>query len=492
MNGYPGALQFAGSGPNSCHCDTQVQTHYKTFDPRIGAAFSFTNKTVLRGSFSINHFNGGALGGNAYSQGTSLLGYSANPSFQSPDTGITPAFNWATGFPAYKHAPFFDATLNTGYNTTVGATGGSVSYNRPDTAARSPYTENWNLTVEQAFTPTLVFSISYAGSQSHFIGVNGGVGIYSDQIEPQYLALGNLLQQSLTPTTLAQAQAIIPGIKFPYANFVGNIGQALRPFPQYSGLGDPWAQFGNGSYNALQASLQKRMSNGLYFLASYTWSKSFNNTGGVINFIYPSPRTAYNLHAERSIGSSDVPHQISVAYVYKLPFGRGHLLGGDSRAADLLIGGWSISGIVQYASGTPLGSIGAACNVPYTGGCYADYGASTQAKINGNYGSGNPRTTPYINVNAFKNPASYTFGNTPRTMAYNLRHPWNLNEDVSVGKDFHATDRFTVRFQADAFNVFNRVVFGGIGTNITSTNFGFVSGQANSPRKLQMEGYVRF
>lgn len=493
VNNYPGAVQFAGNGAASCHCNTQVKTHYLTFDPRVGAAYAINNKMVIRGSFGINHFNGGGLGGNAYSQGTSLLGYSSNPSFQSPDSGITPAFSWTTvpGFPSYAPPPFFDPTLNAGFNTTKGAAAGSVSYNRPDTAGRAPYTENWNLTFEQAFTPTLVWNLSYAGSQSHGIGVNGGVGIYSNQILPKYLALGNLLQQPLTSTTLAQAQAIFPEIKMPYSNFVGSVGQAIRPFPQYSGVGDPWAQSGSASYNSLQTSLQKHMGRGLYFLASYTWSKSQNNTGGVINFVYSNPRSAYDLHAERSVSTSDRPHQFSLAYVYALPFGRGHNIG-NGRIADLLIGGWQISGISQYSSGKPLGIIGGSCNVPYTGGCYADYGSSGVARINGSYGSGNPRTTPYINVKAFKNPAPFTFGNTPRTMAYGLRNPLSLNEDVSVGKDFHASDRLTVRFQADAFNVLNRTVFGGIGTNINSSNFGFVSSQANSPRKLQMEGYIRF
>lgn len=492
VDNFAGALQFAGSGPDSCHCGTQVQTHYLTFDPRVGGAFAVSRKTVLRASYSINHFNGGALGGNAYSQGTSLLGYEANPSFTSPDAGITPAFNWNTGFPGYTHAPFFEPTLNTGYNTTTGPTGASVSYNRPDTAGRAPYTENWNLTLEQAFAPTITWQISYAGSQNHFIGINGGVGIYSDQILPQYMALGNLLQQPLTATTLAQAQAILPGITIPYANFSGSVGQALRPFPQYSSVGDPWADFGNGSYNALQTSLQKRMSSGLYFLLSYTWSKKMDNTGGVINFAYSDPRSAYNLHQERSVSNSDYPNQVSLAYVYALPFGKGQHFGVSSRLADTFVGGWQISGINQYITGAPLGIIAASCNVPYTGGCYADYGTTNLARINGSYGNGNPRTTPYINVNAFANPASFTFGNTPRTLAYSLRNPWSLNEDVSVGKNFHATERYIFRFQADAFNVFNRTVFGGIGTNITSSSFGYVTDQANSPRQLQMEGYFRF
>jgi hypothetical protein len=489
--GHNGALQFAGSGPDSCNCNTQVQTHYLTFDPRVGAAYMLNNKMVLRASYSINHFNGGALGGNASSQGTGLLGYAAYPSFQSPDAGITPAFNWNSGLPGYTHPPFFDPTLNTGFNTTTGPTAGGVTYNRPDTAGRSPYTENWNLTVEQAFTPTLTWSLSYAGSQSHGIGINGGAGIYSNQIDPKYLALGALLQQTLTPATLAEAQQIFPGVAMPYTSFAGTVGQALRPFPQYSSVNDQWAQFASGSYNSLQTSLQKRMSNGLYFLASYTWSKNQNNTGGVIANGYAAPRSAYNFHAERSISVDDYPHQFSLAWVYALPLGKGHRFG-NSGLTDAFIGGWQLSGINRYTSGTPLGTINAACVVPYANTCYADYGAAPVARINGKYGSGNPHTTTYIDKNAFQNPAPYTFGNTPRTMADGLRNPLSLDEDVSIAKNFHATQRFTIRLQADAFNVFNRTVFGGIDTNINDTTFGQVSNQSNSPRQMQMEAYIKF
>jgi hypothetical protein len=346
--------------------------------------------------------------------------------------------------------------------------------------------------------PDLVFSLSYSGSQSHHIGINGGYGIYSDQLDPKYLVLGNLLQQPMTSVTLAQAQAIVPGIKMPYTNFVGSIGQALRPFPQYSSISDPFASFGSGNYNSLQTSLQKRMSSGLYFLLSYTWSRSIDNTGGTIAGVYQyltnasTPRSAYNLGAERAVRYNDVPQTISLAYVYGLPFGRGHAIGGTNRAADLLVGGWQISGIFQYSAGTPLGAVTGTCNVPYTGGCFADYGPSQKARINGAYGSGDPRTTPYLNVNAFQNAAPFTFGNTPRTMVYGLRNPWMLNESVSLAKDFHITDQTIFRFQADAFNVFNRTVFGGISTNISSSNFGFVGGQTNEPRKLQLEGRIQF
>ncbi|MDR3412575.1 MAG: TonB-dependent receptor, partial [Formivibrio sp.] len=288
--GSTGALQFAGySATNNCYCDTQVQTHYKTFDPRVGFAYSINSKTVVRGSYTIIHYNGGMLGGNAYSQGISLLGFSASPSFSSPDGGATPAFSLDSGFPSYTHPPFFNSTLNTGYttNNNIGMNGGSVSYNRPDSSGRSPYTENWNLTISREITPSMTLQVSYAASGSHHIGVNGGVGIFSNQIMPKYLALGSLLTKYVNNggngdlSAITAAQAMFSEIKMPYSTFTGSLSRAIRPFPQYAEIGDGFAQFGSASYNSLQVEMQRRMTNGLYFLFSYTWSKSINDTGGI-------------------------------------------------------------------------------------------------------------------------------------------------------------------------------------------------------------------
>jgi len=497
--GIPGALQFAGySATNNCNCDTQVKTHYATFDPRLGFAYAMNPKTVIRGSYTINHYNGGMLGGNAYSQGISLLGFQANPSFSSPDGGITPAFALDGGFPSYTHPPFYNSTLNTGYNTTTGATGGGVSYNRPDTAGLSPYTENWNLTISRSITASMTLQVSYAGSSSHHIAINGGAGIYSDQIQPKYETLGALLVQPLNATTLAQAQAKFPEIAMPYPTFVGSIGQAIRPFPQYGGIGDAFAQFGGENYNSLQVQMQRRMTNGLYFLAAYTWSKSINDTGGTINFVYSTPRSAYNLHQERSVDSSNIPNQLSFVWVYKLPFGKGEHFSTTNPIVEAIAGNWQISAIQQYNGGTPLGTFGASgCYTLYVGNCYADLapGFTGSVRINGSYGNGVTRTNtsiPFLNAAAFKVPAAYTMGTSPRTMAYGLRNPWSLNESTTISKDFKMLEKTTLHLQADAFNLFNRVQFGGINTTIDSTAFGTVSGQANSPRQLQFEASVKF
>jgi hypothetical protein len=496
VDGYPGTLEFDGFGTDSCHCRTQIQTHYLELDPRVGFAYSVTPQAVIRGSYTINHYDVGALGGNAGSEGVSLQGYSNSPVFSSPNSGITPAFDWNSGFPAYQLPPFYSSTLGTGYNTTTGATGGSIGYNRPNTAGKQAYTENWNLTLQQQLAPSTVWSLSYSGSVGHFLPVDGGYGIYSDQLNPEYMQLGNLLLQTETPTTLAEAQSIIPSIKLPYANFDGAIAQMLRPFPQFAAMGDAYADFGNEHYNSLQTYIQHSMSKGLYFLLSYTWGREFDDSGaGTLFFLDAVPRSAYNLAAESSAGTADTPQIISLAYVYSLPFGKGHAIGNNHNLLSSIIGGWEVSGIQTYSSGTPLGPFGANCLLPDAANCYADYAPGFQGhvRINGPVGSGDVKAgTPYLNINAFQNPASFSFGDTPRTLAYGLRTPWNPNESLSLQRTFDLHKGLTAKFRVDAFNVFNRTVFGDLNTDIASSGFGSVAGQVNSPRNLQFEAYIKF
>ena len=379
VDGFPGALEFTGYGPDSCLCRTIVQTHYRDFAPRIGFAYQVTQKTVLRGSYGIFYYNAGALGGNAQSTGVNTLGYSANPSYSSLDGGITPAFNWDSGFPAFAHAPFYSSTINTGFNTTT-PNGSSIGYGDPELGGQAPRTQNWNLTVEREMSPSTVIRMSYSASNSHYLPTGIGRGIWSGQINPEYMALQGLLTSPANPANITAAQAINPAITgFPYANFQGTIGQMLLPFPQYSGIGDNFQDIGNSNYNSLQVSAQRHFSHGLQFLISYTLSREMDDAGSNLGgFFGAGGRTAYNNKLEKAVGTQDIPQQLVLSYVYQLPAGKGHYLGGNSKLADAIIGHWQFSGIQSYIQGTPIGSnggdnVGANCTVPYAGGCYANY-----------------------------------------------------------------------------------------------------------------------
>ena len=156
-----------------------------------------------------------------------------------------------------------------------------------------------------------------------------------------------------------------------------------------------------------------------------------------------------------------------------------------------------MSGITQFRSGRPLGSIIGACNLPNAGTCYADFNPafSGPVRINGDYGDGDVLGTApptYIDRNAFQSAPALTYGNTPRTLAFGLRNPHSVNQDLSVQRDFAIRAALKVRLGLEVFNLFNAVVFGGINANITNANFGRVSSQTNQPRVAQIKVRVTF
>ena len=486
VGGYRGALVFAGDGVNSCHCRTPINTYYGAIGPRLGLAYGLNERTVVRTAYGINYSRRGAVGGRAGARnGTGTLGLSANASFPSAN-GFDSSYNWNNGVPAYPQPPFFDPTLNTGFVTGRG-TGGTVTYGDPEIGGRPPRYQNWNAGLQRTIWRTVTLGATYAGSRGDFIG-SSGRGVYQNQLDPRFLVLGNLLTQNATAATIAAAQAIVPGVALPYTGFSGTIGQMLRPFPQYSGVTDVYGDVARSTYHSLQLTLEKRRSDdGLIVNFNYTYSRTKDNQ---------TARTGYNFDQDWAVAVNDQPHVWNTMVVYNVPFGAEGKPGSSNPVLRAIVKDWQLSGITQFRSGRPLGSILAACNLPNAGTCYADFapGFTGAVRINGDYGDGDVlgATPPtYIDRAAFQSPAAFTYGNTPRTLASDLRNPSLFNQDLSVRRDFHVA-KVRLGLGVDIFNVFNTVVFSGIQTNITNANFGRVSSQLNQPRVGQIKIRVEF
>jgi hypothetical protein len=307
----------------------------------------------------------------------------------------------------------------------------------------------------------------------------GGRGPWSNQMDPQYLVLGNLLTQNATPANVAAAQAIVPGVSLPFSTFVGTIGQMLRPFPQYNTVTDVYGDVGQSNYNAVQASVQQRLSHGFTFNLNYTYSKALGTING--------NRSAYI--QEKNLSTTDQPHLVNAFYSYQLPFGKGQTVDPENKVARAVVSGWEISGITRFASGAPLGPFTATCNVPQAGTCWASYNPAFNgsAALNGDGG-----VTPFIDAAAFISPASFTYGNTPATGAYGLRNPHFFNQDLSLSRNFQIRESLRFVFGADSFNLFNNVRFGSLNTNITNANFGKAAAQANLARVFQFKLRLEF
>ena len=491
----PGTLEFAGNGPDSCGCPTPVKQHNLNLAPRLGAAYRVDDKTVIRAGYGIFYAHAGGVGGRTNGrQGLGQLGYTSANSFGSTVTG-QPAFYWQNGFPANPlPPPFFNPSYGIGYipasvGAAIGAgpsTGQTIAYGDPNYGGKAPYYEDWSFNIQRTLTPNLVLTVAYSASAGHWLPGASVAGQFTNQIPEQYLPLGSLLGQTLTATTLAQAQAMFPNIHIPFANFTGTIGQALKPFPQYSGISDPWLDVGNSTYNALQVSANHRLTHGLSYMVNYTWSKELDDLSGA--------RDPNKDYLEKGPGTIDHPQVAAATFVYQLPFGAGHNWNSGKRVLSSAMSHWQFSGIFTFSSGAPLTITGTCTSGGILGNCYPNYNTGFSGSVwqNGTPGTGNIGTTAYLNKAAFVDPAAYTVGDIARSAPLKLFAPHTADFDLSLRREFQVRERIRLALQADAFNLNNAVHFAAPGTGIDSANFGIFSSMANQPRKLQFSARISF
>jgi hypothetical protein len=513
VTNLPGAVQYAGKGTSTCNCVTPVNNFYKNIGPRIGFAFQSDPKTVWRGSYGVMYTHGNGVGGSASSRtGTGTLGFSAAPSFSANGflLSTAPLGPGQTAIPSFSPA-LGTASGNgygTGFTTVSGYTGSpsGIGYGDPYLGGRAPQYINWSFGFQHQWTDTFTSSISYVGSEGHFLITDGGNarGYWANQLDPKYLGLGSNLSltgASLTAYCAANSLPCPPAGLFTASQALST---ALKPFP-FNSVSDTYGNVANSIYHALQVSLMKRPSHGLTFMMNYTWSRGIDN-GGTF-------RTGYDIPAqfagdgkfhkadtiERTVSTSNQPHHIVLTGVWDLPIGKSIL--GGSAWQRAIFGGFKFSEIFQANSGSPLAITGSACGTnPAQSTCEPTYNPAYSGKnprINGSWGQG--VTAKNTNVNFIDNAAfiqtpAYIFGNTPRTAPYNLYGPGNYDLDISLRRSFalHLSEASRLSLQADMYNVTNHTQFNGIGTTFGSSNFGQVSGQGNLSRDVQLSGRLEF
>jgi len=491
--GILGALRFGGNyAPDaiSCHCRQIIKTDYKALGPRVGFAYSLNDKTSIRGGYGIMYTRRGAVGGREGARvGTGFTGLNASPALAAANS-FDPAFYWQNGIPTYIKGPIYDDTYLSGF-ATGRAAGGTLTYGNPDSVP--PRYTNWNLSVQRSLTSSLVVTAAYVGGLGTSLA-GAAPGRWTNQADPRYLALGSLLNATANAANVTAAAAIVPGIKLPYPTFSGTIGQMLKPYPQYAGVSAPYNNDGMSNYQAMQLSVQQRLTHGLTFNFNYTYSRSRGTVNGF--------QTAYQ--SINALSVNDEPHVMNAFYSYQLPFGRGRKFNPGNSVVRSLVSGWTVSGITRLASGVPLGPFTVNCSAGQQGTCYANLNPNFtgSARINGDWGNGNVRgavasNTPFIDINAFAAPAPYTYGNSTPTAAYGLRQPHFQNQDLSLTRSFQVRENLKFVFGADSQNLFNFVRFGGISTNIgsfTAPNaaFGKVTSQINLPRAFQFKFRIEF
>ncbi len=387
--------QLVAAGTNGASAGL-VTSDKADFAPRIGLAYNAFKNTVVRAGygrfFSYQEIRTGDPLQLAYN-----LPFFYQPAFASD--GVTPVLTVSRGFPSLNPSQAIDASV-----TASGSGVGSHLH--------APVLDEWNFNIQHQLPGNILLETAYVGSKSTH--------------------LQTLLDPNQDPT---------PG--------PGSI-QARRPYPQYSGFTDI-VDRGNSTFHALEIKAEKRLSRGLMFLSSFTFSKSMNDQPEIC-CNSPWSQNSYNIAAEKGVSDFDQKFRWVSSFDYQLPLGKGQPYLNSGRAADLALGGWHLGGIFTWHSGFYFS--------PAMGYDPSNTGSQgltrTDRVCDGNLPSGQRSVNLWFNTNCFPLPSGFAFGNSGKNV---LVGPGMVGADMSLRKLFDITERFRLEFRAELFNAFNHPVF---------------------------------
>ena len=427
----PGELVFQGGGNRRGLYNPQ----YTNFAPRLGLAYRLSDKLVMRAGYGIFFIP-------AFRDFGPTTGFSQATPYEGTVDGIHPVNLLGNAFPGGIILP---PGKSLGGLTNVGLDTAAVQNYVP-----SPYMNQWMYGLQYQISPNNLLDVTYFGNH----GVKLPLSSYDfNQLPAQDLSLG---QSLLNPVTNPYYGLITTsGCGLNAATVPA--GQLLRPYPEYCSLSGDQTSGGTSNYNALEVSYTHRWSQGMQFLLSYTASKYLDNTegpGGWANVGSPGIRDYYDLKEEYSPDANDIPKSFVASYSLQAPYGRGRHFGRDiSGPLDAVLGGWQLSGITTAKDGFPL-SITAATN---NSNSFSDVNTQ-RPNLVGDPHVANPSVREWFNVNAFAQPAPFTYGNVPRYMP-SLRAPGLYDWDITIQKWWSWRERFRLEFRGEMFNAFNHTNF---------------------------------
>ena len=394
---------------------------YADFQPRLGVAYRVEAKTVIRSGFGIFFQNP--------QWASEMAGMSGDPPFPLFASLNSRRFT-TTQYPLDQLFPPFSA---------LGAQTTGRDVGPPLLGRRLPYSYEWNLNLQQELGNANTFELGYLGSSSHHL-------------------------QILNP--INQARPDLPGVTTPIVSRL--------PFPNFGGIGGIQQQerIGNQYYGAGYARFERRFTNGLSVLASYTYSRDLGWNGESNTYVAGGPvvpiQNTNCLRCSYGLVPEDVRNRLVGTGSYELPFGKGKAyLSGSQGIEQTVVGGWQINAIGTLQSGVPITCFDSTdtANVGFGGQCNFAPGHDSPP------GQSNFQSTGFaFNPTYFAPKAvGQEFGNTPPNI---LRTGRTNNVDFSVFKNFQFYERMNLQFRAEFFNGFNITQFITPVNQIRSPNFG--------------------
>lgn len=382
----------------------------KNFEPRVGFVWDpFKNgKTSVRAAFAVLMDE----------PMTSIVASTtANPPLTTPLTFSGP-IKFDNAITLAGVAGLAPTTIDSGYDNS--------------------YLQSWNVNVQRELAPRLALMVGYFGSKGTHLVIRRNINQPANGVRPF--------------PALSPSSPILPGAP------LGNITEVEGT--------------GNSSYNALWATITRRLTRGLQFNASYTWSKSLDynslNSQGIV------VQNSYDVQGDRGLSDYDARHRLVVNATYDLPFSGGRL-----------VEGWQLAAIVQVQSGNPINIV------------------TSNSTVNGVPNTLRPDVTGpsevtgsvdrWFDTSVFVPVA--TFGNLGRNV---ITGPGFSNTDFSIMKNTPVGEKVIAQFRVEFFDVFNHANFGQPGNVVGSANFGritstrFSTGESGSSRQVQLAVRLSF
>jgi len=471
-----GAMRFVGAS-DAKYGRHQVPTNWNDWAPRIGFAWNVQPKMVIRGAYGI-------LYAPSVFQAAGTSGTSGTEGFTG-GTALNTSLDSGTTFVASLSNPFPN-----GISKPLGATNGPISGTLTDIGGgvqdsffndtHNPIVQQWNFTIQREVKGGWIVQAGYLGSKGQHLP-DGESSITYNQLPASFLPLGNALNALVANPFFG----LIQNPTSQYAQPTIKASLLLDAYPQYSGLSSFRKPGANSNYQAFILSAEHRFSHGLSTLVSFTGGKLLDDASQVVTFVGAagSKQDYYCRKCEKSVSSQDVPRRLVANANWELPFGKNrHFFGSVPRAADFMIGGWQVNGIVTFQRGIPIaisnGGNSSGLNSP-------GIRATTNGTDPENTGSIADRLNNYFKQSAFSQTPNFAFGNVGRFLP-NVRGPGTHNVDFSIFKNFKPLESTTVQFRAEMFNATNSFTWGGPGTTVNSpSNFGIVT-SASGNRTMQL------
>ena len=428
----PGNPRLVLATPGSRASRATIATDANDFAPRLGFAYRATEQTVVRGGYGVYYTQYEAFGGGQYLETNPPFHYKA----QLSTDRVNPTLPLVDGIPPGTVTPRNARNIATS------------SYDRK---LRSGYAQQWSFSVQRELPGDMLFEIGYYANTAHKLmrRLDGNYALPGP---------GNINARRRYKTILVPRDEVV----------VGPLAQCFRHEAS-----------GNSNFHSMQMRMEKRLSHGLSFLASYMWSKTISDSrgeSGAGGTAPGYPQDPLNKRAERSPADEHRAHRLVVSHVYDLPFGRGKsYLGGLHPLLDGLLGGWSIAGITTLHGGRRV-------NLSVRGNP-SNSGNPDRPNVLHDWRLGRSERSldRWFDTTAFAPNRQYEFGNAGRNL---LEGPGTVNFDFAVYKYFRIAEGKRLQFRAEAFNLTNTPAFGIPNAQVGDKDFGEIGG-AGRPRNLQ-------